>query len=101
MFNNFVLSENWIFLLFVSFALVSIIISAISSTWKQYYKNIPLGRLSHSQLRVKQGNATTEQRLNVFVHTLMLSLFQIRTYLLSILLWAILNLLNHFQLFHQ
>lgn len=97
MLNDFQLSENWLYLLFISFAVVTITSSVIASTWKQYYRNVPIGRLSHSQLRVKQGNATPDHRINVFTHSLILCLFKFRIYLISVLLWGGLLLLNHFQ----
>ncbi len=100
MFNNFQLSENWPFLLFISFVAVTIINCVIASTWSQFYQKVPIGRLSHSQLRVKQGNATPEHRINVFAHTLVLSLFRFRIYLISALLWGSLLLLNHLQILH-
>lgn len=100
MFNNFQLSENWLFLLFMSFVFVTLINCVIASTWKKYYLKVPLGRLSHSQLRVKQGNATLEHRINVFAHTLILSIFKFRIYLISMLIWGLLLFLNHFQIVH-
>lgn len=98
MFHNFQLSENWLFLIFISFVFVTVINGVIASTWRNYYQKVASGRLSHSQLRIKQGNATFEQRINVFTHTFVLSFFKFRIYFISALLSGVLLLLSHFHI---
>jgi len=98
MMNTITLPQNWLFLLCVVFLIILVSHGVISATWKNYYRKVPLGRLTHSQLRVKQGNATAEQRLNVFAHRIALSLFQFRSYLFTLVCWVILVALHHFEL---
>ncbi len=82
---------DWIQILFVSFIVVAVSFGMISSFSSSYYKNMPMGRLSHSQLRVKQGNASIEQRLNVFVLSLLFSWTNSRIILITLLLAVAMN----------
>lgn len=81
--------ENWLDLLLVSFLLVALANSLLASCTGIYYQNIATGRLSHSQLRIKQGTATFEQRLNVFSYSLVFSFISLRIYLFTVPLWLV------------
>jgi len=81
------LPDNWWTILVFSFLLVAFINGLLASWTPFYYKNKSIGRLSHSQLRIKQGTANIEHRLNVFVQSVVFSFFNFRIYLLSFLLW--------------
>jgi len=76
----------WTFLLY-SFLAVAAINALLASCTRQYFKNRSSGHLSHSQLRIKQGTADFEHRLNVFVQTFLLSLVSWRIYLIVLLVW--------------
>ncbi|BHH83546.1 hypothetical protein [Desulforhopalus sp. 52FAK] len=85
------LHPAWIKILFVSFITVALCFAMISSFSRSYYKNTPMGRLSHSQLRVKQGNANIEQRLNVFVLSLLFSVTNLRILIITLLIAVAMN----------
>ena len=84
---------SWITILLVSFVCTAVCNALISSFSTSYYKNIPLGRLNHSQLRVKQGNATREQRFNVFVVSILFSITSMRILGITLLLAMSVNFL--------
>lgn len=85
------LHPNWMSILLASFVFVLLSNGLIASYWASFYKNIPTGRLSHSQLRVKQGNATLEQRFNVFVLSLLFGMVNLRNLLFTVVLAATVN----------
>lgn len=89
--ENIMIHPDWIKILFVSFIAVSICFAMISTFSTKYYKNIPMGRLSHSQLRVKQGTANIEQRLNVFVLSLLFSVTNFRIIIVTLLMAVAMN----------
>jgi hypothetical protein len=91
------LSDNWPAILFLSFCLVAIVNSLIASGTTLYYKKKPVGRLSHNQLRIKQGNATLEHRLNVFAQSLIFSIVTFRIYLFTLLLGLAINIVLYFS----
>lgn len=76
----------WTFLLY-SFLAIASINALLASCTRKYFKNRSSGHLSHSQLRIKQGTADFEHRLNVFVQTFLLSLVSWRIYLIVLLVW--------------
>ncbi|TKB27329.1 hypothetical protein FCL47_04085 [Desulfopila sp. IMCC35006] len=79
--------ENWLLLLLYSFLLVALGNSLLASCTAIYYQNQSIGRLSHSQLRIKQGTATLEQRINVFAQSLIFSFISFRIYFITLLVW--------------
>lgn len=81
--------ENWLTLLLFSFLFVALGNSLLASCTTIYYKNKSIGRLSHSQLRIKQGTATFEQRLNVFIQSLVFCFITLRIYLITTMVWLI------------
>jgi len=85
------LNEKWFTILLISFLFVAFVNAMLASCTKIYYKNQSSGHLSHSQLRIKQGNATLEHRLNVFGQTLIFCFVSFRIYLISSLVWLVLN----------
>ena len=85
------LKENWTMLLLTSFLFVAFVNSTLASFTSLYYKNKSTGKLSHSQLRIKQGTATFEHRLNVFAQSLVLCFITFRIYLITLLVWLALN----------
>lgn len=85
------LHQNWPTILFVSFISVLLCNAIIASFASSYYKKIPVGRLNHSQLRIKQGNATLEHRLNVFVLATLFGITSLRNLFLTLILAVVLN----------
>lgn len=74
-------------LLLYSFLFVVLGNSLLASCTAIYYKNKSIGHLSHSQLRIKQGTATLEQRVNVFAQSLIFSFITFRIYFITLLVW--------------
>lgn len=91
------LNENWLSLLFFAFCLVALVNGIIASCTTLYYNKKSSGNLSHSQLRIKQGNATFEQRLNVFAQYLTFSVFTLSVYVIALLIWLIINAVLYFS----
>lgn len=91
------LSDKWLALFFISLAVTALLNALYASSFKQFYRNLPIGRLSHSQLRIKQGNATIEHRINVFVQTLIFSCLSLRVYIATLILWALCNTVIYFS----
>lgn len=85
------LNENWSTILLSSFFIVAVANALLASCTKIYYKKKSVGQLSHSQLRIKQGNATFEHRLNVFALSLVFSFITFRIYLITSLVWLALS----------
>lgn len=85
------LSENWLGILLLSFCVIAVTNGLLASCTTLYYRKQSSGRLSHSQLRIKQGNATFEHRLNVFAQALSFSFFSPRIYMLTAALWLAIN----------
>lgn len=85
------LHQSWVTILFLSLLFVVLCNAVISSFSSAYYKKIPLGRLSHSQLRIKQGNATLEHRFNVFVLSLLFGITSLRVIILTFVFAIIAN----------
>ena len=83
------LPENWLSILFFSFCAVAVANALLASCTKIYYKEKSWGQLSHSQLRIKQGNATIEHRLNVLAHSIVFGLVSLRIYLFTLILWVV------------
>jgi hypothetical protein len=100
MIGNISLPQNWFSLLLICFGLVIVGNGLLACSLKNYYRNRPAGRLTHSQLRVRQGNAAFEHRFNVFGHTLALGLFRFRLYAAACLVWIVLVLLASFGIIH-
>lgn len=78
--------QSWVTILFISYVFVVLCNALLASFSASYYKKVPLGRLTHSQLRVKQGNATLEQRFNVAVLALLFGIPKLRNLLFTIIL---------------
>ena len=85
------LHEKWSSILLFSFLIVAFANGFLASFTTVYYRNKSIGRLSHSQLRIKQGTATFEHRLNVFTHSLVFCFVTFRIYFITILVWLALN----------
>ena len=84
-------NQSWTTTLFISFLFVSCANALLASCTKVYYKNKALGHLSHSQLRIRQGTAGYEHRLNVFTQTLVFSFLSLRIYVITLLVWLVLS----------
>ena len=91
--------ENWLTLLLYSFLFVALSNSLLASCTAVYYRNKSIGRLSHSQLRIKQGTATLEQRLNVFAQSLIFCFISFRIYIITLLVWLALCGAYYFSTF--
>jgi len=83
------LNVNWSGLFFITFFSVAVINALLASCTTIYYRKKSSGHLSHSQLRIKQGNATIDHRLNVFVQSLLLCFVTLRMYLITLLIWLV------------
>ena len=88
-----VIHPQWISILLYSYLFVVIANALISCLVPFYYKNVPVGRLTHSQLRVKHGSAEIDHRINVFFFTLVLGLAKWRNIYLAVILSIVLNFL--------
>lgn len=67
------------------FAAVAFGYSFLASCTALLYKRKSVGQLSRSELKVKQGTASLEIRVNLFVRTLFSCLFTYQIYLLALL----------------
>jgi len=85
------LYEKWSTILIYSFFFVALANAILASCTRLYYRNKPTGLLSHSQLRIKQGNATFEHRLNVFGQAMVFCFITLRIYLFAILVGLVLG----------
>lgn len=81
------LNDKGLTILLFSFLFVALINALLASCTKIFYRDKSSGHLSHSQLRIKQGNATFEHRLNVFVQSLVFCFVTFRIYLFTFLIW--------------
>jgi hypothetical protein len=68
------LHPEWKTILIGSFVCIAVCYAFMSCYSSSFYKKIPTGRLNHSQLLVKQGNANFEQRFNVFIVSFLFSI---------------------------
>ncbi len=89
-------AENCPALLLWSFLFVALVNSLLASCTAIYYQNTSTGRLSHSQLRIKQGTATFEHRLNVFSQSFIFSFITLRVYLFTVPLWLVICSAHYF-----
>ncbi len=80
--TTYIYSE-WKMIVLLSLVTVLAGNALFSCLFAGYYKNRPTGRLSHSELRIKQGNASPEQRFNVFILSLLLGVANLRLLLLT------------------
>lgn len=85
------LHQSWMTILFFAFVSVLLCNALIATFVSSYYKKVPVGRLSHGQLRVKQGNATREQRFNVFVLSFLFGITSMRILFFTLIVAAALN----------
>lgn len=85
------LHEDWLSIGLISFTIVSIVTALLASCTNIFYRKKAVGQISHSQLRIKQGNANFEHRLNVFALSLVFNFASFRIYFHSFLLWIIVN----------
>ncbi len=92
--------ENWLMLLLYSFLFVALGNSLLASCTSILYKDQSTGRLSHSQLRIKQGTATLEHRINVFAQSLIFSFITFRIYFITLLLWLAVSGADYFLPIH-
>lgn len=81
------LNERWYLLFIGAFLMVVVGNALIASCTTFFYRKKPWGRLTHSQLLIRQGKASFEHRLNVFVQSLLFSFISFRIYLIAFLLW--------------
>jgi hypothetical protein len=93
-----VLTENWSTILIFSFVAVALVNGLLASCTPLYYKNRSMGHLSHSQLRIKQGTANFEHRLNVFAQSLVFSFVTFRIYLITLLVWLAVSGISYIAL---
>lgn len=86
-----VIHPHWKTILSLSVLAVAVGNGLLSCLMASYYKNRPVGRLSHSQLRIKQGNASPEQRFNVFILSLLFTVTNLRLLILAGLIAVAVN----------
>lgn len=87
------LHPEWMTILFGTFLSVAVCNGLIASFSSSYYKKMPVGRLTHGQLRIKQGNADLDQRLNVFVLALLFGFTSFRIIIITLLIAIGINFL--------
>ncbi|MCP3892443.1 MAG: hypothetical protein GY797_21530 [Deltaproteobacteria bacterium] len=87
------LADDWQSIVLLSFILVVLANGVLASCTTLYYNKSTWGRLSHSQLRIKQGNATFEHRLNVFASSILFSFVNPKIYLATAAMCLVLNFL--------
>ena len=92
------LHKNWIVLLLGCLVIVAALNGFLAAFTTFPYRKKSWGQLSHSQLRIKQGNATFDHRLNAFTQATLFCLFSWRGLFLSLLLWILVNALYYFRL---
>lgn len=90
------LGESWIPRLLLSFVAVVLVHAALASLTTLYYSKASWGRLTHSQLRIKQQNATYEHRLNVFAQTVLFSFVNFKVYLATMVVWLLISVIDRF-----
>lgn len=78
---------------FLSFLVVAISYSFIASWTKFLYKKKSWGQLSPNELKVKQGTASLENRVDIFARTFFASLFTYQVYLVALVLGIIVYLI--------
>jgi hypothetical protein len=93
------LNDKGILFLLFTFLFVALINALLASCTKIFYRDKSSGHLSHSQLRIKQGNATFEHRLNVFAQSLVFCFLTFRIYLFTFLIWLIFTGIFHLSKF--
>jgi hypothetical protein len=89
------LNDKGLTILLFSFLFVALINALLASCTKLFYRKKSSGHLSHSQLRIKQGNATFEHRLNVFAQSLVFCFVTFRIYFFTFLIWLTFTGLFH------
>lgn len=83
------LNDKGLTILLFTFLFVALINALLASCTKIFYRDKPSGHLTHSQLRIKQGNASFEHRLNVFAQSLVFCFVTFRIYLFTLVIWFI------------
>jgi hypothetical protein len=78
-------AELWEVLL-LAFVAVAIGYALLASLTPVFYRRKALGQLTKNELKVKQGTATLENRMDLFVRTFFTSIFTYQVYLLAITL---------------
>ena len=68
------------------FAAVALGYAFLASCTALLYKSKSVGQLTRSELKVKQGTASPEERVNLFVRTFFSCLFTYQIYLLALLI---------------
>ncbi len=87
------LNENWLSIFMICLFAVAVLNGLLASCTSLLYRNKKWGELSHSQLRVKQGNANFEHRINTFTNAFIFSLITVRLLLISAFLAGGINIL--------
>lgn len=95
------LNGNGLTVLLFSFLFVALINALLASCTKFFYKDKSSGHLSHSQLRIKQGNANFDHRLNVFAQSLVFCFVTFRIYLFTLLIWLTFTGLHYLSKFME
>lgn len=85
------LDDKWFSLLLISILFVAAVNGLLASITPLYHRRKALNTLTHSQLRIRQGRAQLEHRLNVFTQSFLFSFASWRVYLISLVLWFLLN----------
>lgn len=94
------LFAQWFPVLLLALVLVVVGNALLASCTDLYYRRKAWGQLSHSQLRIKQGRAEVDHRLNVFFQALVFGLVSPRLYLcaaaLLLFYWSTVTLVKTF-----
>ena len=91
-------NDNWFALFIICLCIVAVSNGLLASCTSLLYKDKKSGQLSHSQLRIKQGNAHFEHRINAFANSFLFSFITLRLLLTALFLAVVTNLYIHYML---
>lgn len=91
------LNNNWFSLFIICLCIVAVSNGLLASCTSLLYKDKKTGQLSHSQLRIKQGNAHFEHRINVFTTSFLFSFITLRLLLIALFFAVVTNLYFYFM----
>lgn len=70
---------------------------AFLASWTSlFYRKKAWGQLTRAELKIKQGNATLENRMDLFIRTLFASFFTYQVWLLTLFFGTLISLAIYF-----
>lgn len=80
------MTASFLELFLLAFLIVAIVYSGLASCTNIFYRRKSWGQLRPNELKVKQGSATMENRLDLFIRTFFTSVFTYQIYLVALVL---------------